>query len=37
MTEQLIAGMQEQGVEDDLHEEAAAIDGTVENKEVAAD
>jgi len=37
MTEQLIAGMQEQGVEDDLHEEAAAIDGTVANKEVAAD
>ena len=37
MTEQLIAGMQEQGAEDDLHEEAAAIDGTVANKEVAAD
>ena len=37
MTEQLIAGMQEQGVEDHLHEEAAAIDGTVANKEVAAD
>ncbi len=37
MTEQLIAGMQEQEAEDDLHEEAAAIDGTVANKEVAAD
>lgn len=37
MTEQLIAGMQEQEVEDDLHEEAEAIDGTVANKEVAAD
>ena len=37
MTERLIAGMQEQGVEDDLHEEAATIDGTVENKEVTAD
>ena len=36
-TEQLIAGMQEQGAEDDLHEETATIDGTVENKEVTAD
>lgn len=34
-TAELIAGMQEAA--DDLHEEAAAIDGTVANKEVAAD